>query len=113
MNIERRVRQFNHMFRTPQTGRLRALLIAEEVEELGQAINSGDRQRIAQELADLVYVAYGAALIYNIDLDRAIKEVHKSNMTKIGPHGRPVVREDGKVLKGPDYRAPDMSRAVL
>lgn len=113
MNIMGRVREFHHVFRTPQTGALRALLIAEEAGEVGRAIDSGDRHRIAQELADLVYVAYGTALTYNIDLDRAIKEVHKSNMTKIGPHGRPVVREDGKVLKGPGYREPDMSRAVL
>jgi predicted HAD superfamily Cof-like phosphohydrolase len=67
---------------------------------------------MAKELADLVIVTYGAALTHGIDLERAVKLVHRSNMTKL-VDGKPVLRDDGKVLKGPNYREPDMSSAVL
>lgn len=78
-----------------------------------EALVSGDRIAIAQELADLVYVAYGTALVYGIDLDAAIAEVHRANMSKLDSDGKPVLREDGKVLKSECYQAPDMRRAIL
>ncbi len=83
---------------------LRQSLIDEEVEELRAAATGGDVVGIADALADIVYVAYGTARVYGIDLDAVLDEVHSSNMTKLGADGEPVRRADGKVLKGPDYR---------
>ncbi len=92
--------------------RLRQALIEEEVGELTVAAARGDLVGIADALADIVYVAYGTAHVYGIDLDAVLTEVHASNMTKLGADGRPVRRPDGKILKGPDYRPPDIA-AVL
>jgi len=91
---------------------LRQALIEEEVRELSEAAEAGDLVAVADALADIVYVAYGTAHVYGIDLDAVLDEVHASNMTKLGADGRPVRRADGKVLKGPGYRPPDIS-AVL
>ncbi|WP_090477262.1 pyrophosphohydrolase domain-containing protein [Nakamurella panacisegetis] len=91
---------------------LRLALIEEEVGELREAAERGDLIGVADALADIVYVAYGTAHVYGIDLDAVLDEVHASNMTKLGVDGRPVRRADGKVLKGPGYRAPDV-KAVL
>lgn len=88
--------------------RLRQVLIEEEVGELRAAVVAGDLSGIADALADIVYVAYGTAHTYGIDLDAVLDEVHASNMTKLGADGRPVRRADGKVLKGPAYRPPDV-----
>ena len=89
---------------------LRLALIEEEVGELRTAALAGDLIGIADALADIVYVAYGSAHVYGIDLDAVLDEVHDSNMTKLGPDGRPLHRADGKVIKGPDYRPPDVAR---
>ncbi len=91
---------------------LRLALIEEEVGELRDAAAAGDLTAIADALADIVYIAYGSAHVYGIDLDAVLDEVHASNMTKLGADGRPVRRSDGKILKGPGYRAPDVA-AVL
>lgn len=91
---------------------LRQDLIDEEVGELRVAASTGDLVSVADALADIVYVAYGTASVYGIDLDAVLDEVHRSNMTKLGVDGRPVRRADGKILKGPDYRPPDVA-AVL
>lgn len=91
---------------------LRQALIEEEVGELRQAALAGDIVGIADALADIVYVAYGSACVYGIDLDAVLDEVHASNMTKLGADGCPVRRADGKVLKGPDYRPPDIGRVL-
>lgn len=94
---------------TAQEVALRQALIEEEVAELRQAGDAGDLVGVADALADIVYVAYGTACVYGIDLDAVLDEVHASNMTKLGADGRPVRRADGKVLKGPDYRPPDVA----
>jgi len=91
---------------------LRQSLIEEEVGELRAAAAAGDLIGVADALADIVYVAYGTAHTYGVDLDAVLDEVHASNMTKLGADGAPIRREDGKVLKGPDYRPPDIG-AVL
>ena len=91
---------------------LRLALIEEEVGELAEAARAGDLIGVADALADIVYVAYGTAHVYGIDLDAVLDEVHASNMTKLGADGRPSRRADCKVLKGPDYRPPDIA-AVL
>lgn len=91
---------------------LRQALIEEEVAELRDAADAADIVAVADALADIVYVAYGSAWVYGIDLDAVLDEVHASNMTKLGADGRPIRRDDGKVLKGADYRPPDIA-AVL
>lgn len=92
----------------PGQPELRQALIAEEVAELQAAAAASDLVGVADALADIVYVAYGTACVYGIDLDAVLDEVHDSNMTKLGADGRPVRRVDGKILKGPDYRPPDV-----
>lgn len=92
--------------------RLRVDLIREEAEEFADAAAQRDLQAMADALADLVYVTYGAAVTLGIDLDDVVAEVHESNLTKLGPDGRPVMRGDGKVLKPPGYRPPDVERVL-
>lgn len=87
---------------------LRAKLLVEEVEEAVESIQENDVYNLAKELADVVYVAYGCAITYGINLDKVFNEVHRSNMSKLGEDGKPILREDGKVLKGPNYFAPDI-----
>ncbi|MEU1073173.1 MULTISPECIES: MazG nucleotide pyrophosphohydrolase domain-containing protein [unclassified Streptomyces] len=87
-------------------------LLVEEAAEAAEVSVAGPLDHLAHELADVVYVAYGTALVHGIDLDAVIAEIHRANMTKLGPDGRPVLRADGKVLKGEHYRAPDVA-AVL
>lgn len=91
---------------------LRIDLLVEEVQEFADAARSGDLVALADALADIAYVTYGAALTYGIDLDAVLIEIHRSNMSKLGPDGRPVLRSDGKVLKPVTYRPPNV-KAVL
>jgi NTP pyrophosphatase (non-canonical NTP hydrolase) len=98
---------------------LREKLIEEEFQEVMDASQNHEagpsainRQDLAKELADLVYVCYGYADVLSIDLDRVLAEVHQSNMSKLGADGKPVRRADGKVLKGPNYRSADLSFVV-
>ncbi|MFF1283769.1 MazG nucleotide pyrophosphohydrolase domain-containing protein [Streptomyces sp. NPDC058299] len=90
----------------------RGELLAEEAAEVAEVAVGGPLDRLAHELADVVYVAYGTALVHGIDLDEVIGEIHRANMSKLGPDGQVARRADGKVLKGEHYRAPDVS-AVL
>lgn len=91
---------------------LRRKLHEEEHAELIEAIDASDLVGIAQELADVVYVAYGTAYSLGIPLDAVLAEVHRANMSKMGDDGRPVLREDGKVLKGPNFRPPDVAAVI-
>ncbi|MBJ7903697.1 MazG nucleotide pyrophosphohydrolase domain-containing protein [Streptomyces sp. NPDC003656] len=118
----RLVREFHHAFGldaretptevSPQLAAHRGELLAEEAAEVAEVSVEGPLDHLAQELADVVYVAYGTALVHGIDLDEVIAEIHRANMSKLGPEGQVLRREDGKVLKGTHYRAPDVS-AVL
>ncbi|MEU6576396.1 MazG nucleotide pyrophosphohydrolase domain-containing protein [Streptomyces sp. NPDC046805] len=90
----------------------RGELLAEEAAEVAEVSVAGPLDRLAHELADVVYVAYGTALVHGIDLDAVLAEVHRSNMSKLGPDGQVARRADGKVLKGDHYEKPDVS-AVL
>lgn len=96
----------------PAGNELRAKLHLEETDELCAALHDGSSVGIAHELADVVYVAYGTAHALGIPLDAVLDEVHAANMSKRGPDGRFELRGDGKVLKGPHYRRPDVA-AVL
>ncbi|MGW8065056.1 pyrophosphohydrolase domain-containing protein [Streptomyces ziwulingensis] len=93
----------------PDLAAQRGELLAEEAAEVAEVSVRGPLDRLAHELADVVYVAYGTALVHGIDLDEVIAEIHRSNMTKVGPDGQVSRRADGKVLKGDHYRAPDVS----
>ncbi|WP_369232846.1 MazG nucleotide pyrophosphohydrolase domain-containing protein [Streptomyces sp. R21] len=90
----------------------RGELLAEEAAEVAEVAVTGPLDRLAHELADVVYVAYGTALVHGIDLDAVIAEIHRANMTKLGPDGDVARRADGKVLKGEHYRAPDVSEIL-
>ncbi len=89
----------------------RIRLHEEETAELAEAIEGGDLTEIAHELADVVYVAYGTAATYGIDLDAVLAAVHRANMTKLGDDGRPIM-DNGKVTKGPHYQPPDIAAAL-
>ena len=88
--------------------RLRLYLIEEELDELHYAIDNKDMVEIADALGDLLYVVYGAGHAFGIDLDECFKEIHASNMSKLGPDGKPIKREDGKVLKPDTFFPPDL-----
>jgi predicted HAD superfamily Cof-like phosphohydrolase len=87
---------------------IRCALIDEEGAEFRTAVEAGDVVGVADAIGDLLYVVYGAAVTFGIPADEIFDEVHRSNMTKLGEDGRPLVRADGKVLKGPDFRPPDL-----
>jgi len=91
---------------------LRLDLIEEEVQELRDGLGNQDLLEIADALTDILYVVYGAGHSFGIDLDDCFNEVHRSNMTKLGEDGRPLYREDGKVMKGPNYEEPDLKQFV-
>jgi predicted HAD superfamily Cof-like phosphohydrolase len=92
--------------------KLRAALLQEEVGEFVTAAEKGDLAAIADALADIAYVVYGTALTYGIDLDPVLREVHRSNMSKLGRDGKPLMREDGKVLKSDRYFPPDIASVL-
>jgi len=91
---------------------LRYELIREELEELREALDVKDIIGVADALTDLLYVVYGAGHSFGIPLDKCFEEVHNSNMSKLGEDGRPIYREDGKVLKGPNYWQPDLKKVL-
>ena len=95
----------------PSDAKVRAIrfgLIDEEYHELEMAHARNDIIGIADALTDMLYVIYGFGDVYGIDLDACFREIHRSNMTKLGEDGMPVYREDGKVLKGPNFTPPDL-----
>ena len=94
------------------TQALRYDLIKEELEELYEAMGQKDLVEVADALTDILYVTYGAGLAYGIDLDACFDEVQRSNMSKLGADGKPIYREDGKILKGPNYFEPDLKKYV-
>jgi predicted HAD superfamily Cof-like phosphohydrolase len=97
-----------------ETMDLRIDLIAEELEEFKDAIISADGTLVdvADALSDLLYVVYGAGHSFGIDLDKCFTEVHRSNMSKLDEDGNPIYREDGKVLKGPNFTEPNLKEIV-
>ena len=100
--------QFEPTWPDFNTRELRLELIQEELEELSDAVADRDMIQIADALTDLLYVVYGAGHTFGLDLDECFQEVHRSNMSKLGENGRPIYREDGKVMKGPGYFEPDL-----
>lgn len=89
---------------------LRTKLILEEAQEFADAAAAQDPVEMIDALCDLIYVAYGAAVSMGIDLEAYFKEVHRSNMAKLGIDGKPIYNADGKVVKPPDWKPPDLAR---
>lgn len=82
------------------------------IEELHEFTDATDKENLLKELADLLYVVYGYAATYGLPIDEAFKRVHESNMSKLGDDGKPLYRDDGKVLKGPNYKQADLGDLV-
>lgn len=82
------------------------------IEELNEFTDATDKENLLKEMADLLYVIYGYAATYGLPIDEAFKRVHESNMSKLGDDGKPLYREDGKVLKGPNYKPADLGDLV-
>ena len=91
---------------------LRVSLIQEELDELKEAMNNKDLLEVADALTDLLYVTYGAGHAFGIDLDKCFNEVQNSNMSKLGKDGKPIYNEIGKVMKGPNYFKPNLSKFI-
>ena len=99
-------------FSTDKINKLRIDLIVEELEELKEAMNNRDLLEVADALTDILYVTYGAGHAFGIELDKCFDEVQNSNMSKLGVDGNPIYNESGKVMKGPKYFKPDLSKFV-
>ena len=89
---------------------LRYDLIKEELEELKEAIENKDLKEVADALTDILYVTYGAGHAFGIDLNKCFEKVQNSNMSKLESNGKPIYNEKGKVMKGPNYFKPDLSK---
>ena len=97
---------------TDKINKLRIDLIKEELGELKEAMDNNDLLEVADALTDILYVTYGAGHAFGIDLDKCFDEVQNSNMSKLGEDGEPIYNESGKVMKGPNYFKPNLSKFV-
>ena len=99
-------------FSSDKINKLRIDLIKEELEELTEAMQKKDLLEVADALTDILYVTYGAGHAFGINLDACFNEVQNSNMSKLGKDGKPIYNVSGKVMKGPNYFKPDLSKYV-
>ena len=99
-------------FSTDKINKLRIDLIKEEIDELTEAMKNKDLLEVADALTDILYVTYGAGHAFGIDLDKCFDEVQNSNMSKLDEKGNPIYNDSGKVMKGPNYFKPDLSKFV-
>ena len=99
-------------FSTDKINKLRIYLIKEELDELKEAMDNNDLLEVADALTDILYVTYGAGHAFGIDLDKCFDEVQNSNMSKLSENGEPIYNESGKVMKGPNYFKPDLTKFV-
>ena len=99
-------------FSTDKINKLRLDLIKEELTELTEAINNKDLLEVADALTDILYVTYGAGHAFGINLDKCFQEVQNSNMSKLDENGKPIYNEQGKVMKGPNYFKPNLSKFI-
>ena len=97
---------------TEKINKLRVSLINEELEEFKEAIKNNDLKEVADALTDILYVTYGAGHAFGINLDKCFDEVQQSNMSKLGDDGKPIYNDKGKVMKGPNYFKPDLTKFV-
>lgn len=120
--IQRKVQKFHEAFGAPvgekpqmisrERFELRKRLIEEELVEYMIAFEQGDLVEVADALGDLLYVVFGTAVEHGLPMGAIVAEIHESNMSKLGEDGKPIYREDGKVLKGPNFRLPDLEQFV-
>ena len=99
-------------FSTDKINKLRIDLIKEELDELKEAMDNNDLLEVADALTDILYVTYGAGHAFGINLDKCFDEVQNSNMSKLSENGEPIYNESGKVMKGPNYFKPDLTKFV-
>ena len=99
-------------FSSDKIKKLRVNLIKEELEELKIAIDSKNLVEVADALTYILYVTYGAGHAFGINLDRCFDEVQQSNMSKLDHNGDPIYNDSGKVMKGPKYFKPDLSKFI-
>ena len=99
-------------FSTKKINNLRYDLIKEELEELKEAMENKDLLEVADALTDILYVTYGTGHAFGIDLDQCFDEVQNSNMSKLNEDGKPIYSDSGKVLKGPKYFKPNLSKFI-
>ena len=99
-------------FSTDKINKLRLDLIKEELNELVAAMENKDLLEVADALTDILYVTYGAGHAFGIDLDKCFNEVQNSNMSKLDKNGKPIYNESGKVMKGPNYFKPNLSKFI-
>ena len=99
-------------FSSEKINNLRYNLIKEELDELKKAMDNKDLLEVADALTDILYVTYGAGIAFGINLDKCFDQVQKSNMSKLGDDGKPIYNKAGKVMKGPNYFKPDLSKFV-
>jgi predicted HAD superfamily Cof-like phosphohydrolase len=99
-------------FSTDKINKLRIDLIKEELNELQEAMKNNDLLEVADALTDILYVTYGAGHAFGIDLDKCFNEVQNSNMSKLDENGKPIYNDAGKVMKGPNYFKPNLSKFV-
>jgi len=99
-------------FSSDKINKLRIDLIKEELEELIEAMKNKDLLEVADALTDILYVTYGAGHAFGINLDKCFDEVQNSNMSKLDENGKPIYNDSGKVMKGPNYFKPDLSKFV-
>jgi predicted HAD superfamily Cof-like phosphohydrolase len=97
-------------FSNDKINNLRIDLIEEELKELKSAIETKDLKETADALTDILYVTYGAGHAFGINLDKCFNEVQKSNMSKLSADGKPIYNDKGKVMKGPNYFKPDLTK---
>ena len=99
-------------FSTDKINSLRYELIREELDELKEALDNKDLLEVADALTDILYVTYGAGHAFGIDLDKCFEEVQQSNMSKLDEQGKPIYNDSGKVMKGPKYFKPDLTKFI-
>ena len=104
--------KLNASFSSDKINNLRIDLIEEELKELKDAIKKKDLKEVVDALTDILYVTYGAGHAFGVDLDKCFEEVQNSNMSKLDNDGKPIFNENGKVMKGPNYFKPDLSKFV-
>jgi predicted HAD superfamily Cof-like phosphohydrolase len=100
-------------FSNDKINKLRYDLIEEELSELKEAMQNKDLLEVADALTDILYVTYGAGHAFGIDLDKCFNEVQNSNMSKLGSDNKPIYNDDGKVMKGPKYFKPNLSKFLI
>jgi len=99
-------------FSSEKINDLRYELIREELDEFKEALKNKDILEVADALTDILYVTYGAGHAFGIDLDKCFEEVQQSNMSKLDKNGKPIYNESGKVMKGPSYFKPNLTKFV-